>query len=70
MKCLTGSAAVLSALYDPLGLWVMTSTCSLSALLLQISGTKCPHWLQIAQVSWVGFCRPANDQQVYHRMPW
>ena len=41
--------------------WVMRGTCSWSALLLQISETSTLHWLQSAQVSWLGLCRPETS---------
>ena len=36
-------------------------TCSWSALLLQISQTSTLHWLQSAQVSWLGLCGPETS---------
>ena len=45
-----------------LELWVMRGTCSWSALLLQISETSTLHWLQSAQVSWLGLCGPETSQ--------
>ena len=36
----------------------MTGTCSWKALLLQILGMKFLHWLQTAQVSWLGLYGP------------
>ena len=44
-----------------LELWVMRGTCSWSALLLQISETSTLHWLQSAQVSWLGLCGPETS---------
>ena len=44
-----------------LELWVMRGTCSWSALLLQISETSTVHWLQSAQVSWLGLCGPETS---------
>ena len=44
-----------------LELWVMKGTCSWSALLLQISETSTLHWLQSAQVSWLGLCGPETS---------
>ena len=44
-----------------LELWVMRGTCSWSALLLQISETNFLHWLQSAQVSWLGLCGPVTS---------
>ena len=41
-----------------LELWVMRGTYHWNALLLQISETKSLHWLQSAQVSWLGLCGP------------
>ena len=45
----------------PLELWVMGGTCSWSALLMQISETSTLHWLQSAQVSWLGLCGPETS---------
>ena len=39
----------------------MRGTCSWSALLLQISETSTLHWLQSAQVSWLGLCGPETS---------
>ena len=39
----------------------MRGTCSWSALLLQISETSTLHWLQSAQVSWLGLCKPETS---------
>ena len=39
----------------------MRGTCSWSALLLQISETGTLHWLQSAQVSWLGLCGPETS---------
>ena len=49
----------------------MRGTCSWSAQLLQISETSLLHWLQSAQVSWLGLCgpKPAHGQQVHHCLP-
>ena len=44
-----------------LELWVMGGTCSWIALLLQISETSTLHWLQSAQVSWLGLCGPKTS---------
>ena len=44
-----------------LELWVMRGTCSWSALLLRISKTSTLHWLQSAQVSWLGLCGPETS---------
>ena len=40
---------------------VMRGTCSWSALHLQISETSILHWLQSAQVSWLGLCGPETS---------
>ena len=48
-----------------LKLWVMRGTCSWSALLLQILGINFLHWMQTAQVSWLGLCGP--DQPMVSR---
>ena len=45
--CLTTDVCTGSVILE---LWVMRGTCSLSALLLRISGTTSLHWLQNAQV--------------------
>ena len=44
-----------------LELWVIGGTCSWIALLLQISETSTLHWLQSAQVSWLGLCGPKTN---------
>ena len=53
--CLAIAVCVGSVILE---LWVMRGTCSWSALLLQISETSFLHWLQSAQVSWLGLCGP------------
>ena len=56
--CLATGVCVGSATLE---LWVMRGTCSWRALLLQISDTNFLHWLQSAQVSWLGLCGPETS---------